>query len=185
MLLFATSNNGARRRGDPAGWTLVGDQPAGRRPDIRTRLYEKVATGADAGSQVTLTYAAVNKVDLAARRVLRASNTTTRSRRSRRRGETVLRGPTTRTPGATVANAGLLGAVVLGGQVVGDDDLDGPGRPDPAVAVGGYVERPGHLAAHRHQRRRADRSRASGLTATADSASAKATMWTVVLNVAP
>src|SRR4029077_9555691 len=65
MLLFATSNSNNAVTVDPAGWTLVGERPSGS-PDLRTRLYDKVATGADASSVVTVTYAASNKVDLQA-----------------------------------------------------------------------------------------------------------------------
>ena len=63
MVLFATSNSNNAVSSDPAGWTFVGERTSGS-PDLRTRLYDKVATAADAGSTVTVTYAASNKVDL-------------------------------------------------------------------------------------------------------------------------
>ena len=184
MLLFATSNNGTAPSDEPAGWTLVGDQPAGAGPDIRTVVYEKVATGADHGSQLTLTYAAVNKVDLTGRRVLRGRTRARRSRRSRRRAETVSR--TTHTaPSVDRRERRLVGAVVLGGQVVGDDDLDAlrPARPSGRCR---WARPAGRITSLLTDTNAVVPTGArAGITATADSASAKATMWTIVLKVAP
>ena len=62
MLLFATTNTNTNVTTGPAGWTFVGEQISGT--DTRTRLYSKIAGAGDAGTQVSLTYAAATKVDL-------------------------------------------------------------------------------------------------------------------------
>ncbi|HEY7103552.1 MAG TPA: PKD domain-containing protein [Mycobacteriales bacterium] len=61
MVLVMTSNSSAVTYGDPAGWTLV---DAGSTTGVSTRIYSRSATAADAGSAVTVTASAVNKMDL-------------------------------------------------------------------------------------------------------------------------
>jgi len=61
MVLLMTSNSSTVTYGDPAGWTLV---DSGATPGVSTRVYAKAATAADAGSAVTVTASAINKMDL-------------------------------------------------------------------------------------------------------------------------
>jgi PKD repeat protein len=61
MVLLMTTNSSTVTYGDPAGWTLV---DAGSTTGVSTRIYSKTATGTDAGSVVTVTASALNKMDL-------------------------------------------------------------------------------------------------------------------------
>jgi hypothetical protein len=61
MVLVMTSNSSTVTYGDPAGWTLV---DSGTTTGVSSRVYSKAATAADAGSAVTVTASAVNKMDL-------------------------------------------------------------------------------------------------------------------------
>jgi hypothetical protein len=61
MVLLMTTNSSTVTYGDPAGWTLVdADSTTG----VSTRIYSKAATATDAGSVVTVTASALNKMDL-------------------------------------------------------------------------------------------------------------------------
>lgn len=60
MLMFVTSADGVAVDA-PAGWTLVGDRQG---KQIRTSLYSRVATGSDAGSSVQIGLAASTKFDV-------------------------------------------------------------------------------------------------------------------------
>jgi PKD repeat protein len=182
LLLFATSNNGTAPTAVPAGWALVGDQTAGAGPDIRTRLYEKVATSADASSQLTLTYAAVNKVDLVVA-AYSGVDTTTPISAFASAGETVSR-TTHTTPGTTVANAGSWVLSYWADKSSATTTWTAPGgQTQRSLSVGTSSGRITSLLTDTNAV--VPTGARSGLTATADSASAKATMWTVVLDVAP
>jgi PKD domain/Malectin domain len=61
MVLVMTSNSSTVTFGNPAGWTLVDTATT---TGITTKVYSKVATAADAGSAVTVTASAINKMDL-------------------------------------------------------------------------------------------------------------------------
>ena len=61
MVLVMTSNSSTVTYGDPAGWTLVDSATT---TGVSTRVYSRAATAADAGSAVTVTASAVNKMDL-------------------------------------------------------------------------------------------------------------------------
>jgi hypothetical protein len=56
-----TSNSSTVTYGDPAGWTLVDSATT---TGVSTRVYAKAAAADDAGSGVTVTASAVNKMDL-------------------------------------------------------------------------------------------------------------------------
>ncbi len=182
LLLFATSNNGAAPAATPAGWTLVGNQPAGAGPDIRTVVYEKTAGAADAGAQVTLTYAAVGKVDLVVA-AYSGVNATTPVSAVASAGETVSR--TTHTaPSTTVANAGSWVLSYWADKSSATTTWTAPaGQTQRSLSVGTSSGRITSLLTDTNAV--VPTGARSGLTATADSASAKATMWTLVLNVAP
>ena len=182
LLLFATSNNGTAPTATPAGWTLVGNQPAGAGPDIRTVVYEKTAGSTDAGSQVTLSYAAVNKVDVVVA-AYSGVNATTPISAFASAGETVSR--TTHTaPSTTVANAGSWVVSYWADKSSATTTWTAPGgQTQRSLSVGTSSGRITSLLTDTNAV--VPTGARSGLTATADSASAKATMWTIVLNVAP
>ncbi len=181
MLLFASSNNGTAPTADPAGWTLVGEQTSGS-PDIRTRLYRKVATGADPGSLVSLTYAAVNKVDLVLAAYSGVDPTTPVSGFASA-GETVSRAGHT-TPGANVGAAGSWVLSYWADKSSATTTWTAPaGQVQRSLSVGTSSGRVTSLLTDTGAV--VPTGPSAGLTATADSASAKATMWTVVLHVAP
>jgi PKD repeat protein len=181
MVLFATSNSAATVTTDPAGWTFVSEQVDGA-PDIRTRLYEKVAGPSDPGGVVSLTYSAVNKVDLslaaysgvdtAAPLGVVASTAEATSQAAHT------------TPADTVAVAGswvvsywadksssTTGWTAPAGQTVRQPSVGtSSGRITSLLVDSGGPVPSGVWAP---------------LTATASAASAKATMWAVVLAPAP
>jgi PKD repeat protein len=61
MVLVMTSNSSTVTYGGPTGWTLVDSAAT---TGVTTRVYSKAATTADAGSAVTVTASATNKMDL-------------------------------------------------------------------------------------------------------------------------
>jgi PKD repeat protein len=61
LVLVMTSNSSTVTYGDPAGWAVASSVST---TGITTRVYSKVATAADAGSAVTVTASATNKIDL-------------------------------------------------------------------------------------------------------------------------
>jgi hypothetical protein len=61
LVLVMTSNSSTVTYGDPAGWTLVDSATT---TGITTRVYAKAAVAGDAGSAVTVTASAINKMDL-------------------------------------------------------------------------------------------------------------------------
>ncbi len=181
MLLFASSNNGTAPTVDPAGWTLVGERTSGA-PDIRTRLYEKVATGSDAGTQLSLTYAAVNKVDLVIA-AYSGVDPTTPIASFASAGETTARAGHT-TPGANVGSAGSWVLSYWADKSSATTTWTVPaGQTQRSLSVGTSSGRVTSLLTDTNAV--VPTGPVAGLTATADSSSAKATMWTVVLHVAP
>jgi PKD repeat protein len=177
MLLFATANSTAAVSTQPTGWTFVSQRTSGT-PDVSTRLYEKVATGTDPGSQVSITYAAAGKIDLTVSAYSGVDATTPISAFASA-GETVSRAAHT-TPGANVATGGswvvsywadkssaTTGWTAPAGQTQRSQSVGtGSGLVTSLQVDSGAGLSPGLR---------------SGLAATASSASAKATMWTVVL----
>ena len=63
MLLFVSTNTTSAVTSPPAGWTQVGTQTAGT-PDMRTTLYSRVAGASDAGSLVPVSLQTTSKFDL-------------------------------------------------------------------------------------------------------------------------
>ena len=178
MVLFATSNSNNAVTTDPAGWTFVGERTSGS-PDLRTRLYDKVATGADAGLD---RHGDLRRLEQGRPRAGVPTPASTRPLRSSAfasAGETASRTGHT-TPGASVTLNGswvvsywadkstatttwtVPAALTVRNQSAGT----GSGHLTSVLADSGAGVAPGASA---------------GVTATADSASAKATMWTVVL----
>ena len=177
MLLFATSNSNNAVATDPAGWTFVGERTSGS-PDLRTRLYDRVATGTDAGSTVTVTYAASNKVDLEVAAYTGVDPVTPVAAFASA-GETTSRAGHT-TPGASVA---LNGSWVV--SYWADKSSATTTWTVPAALTSRGLSAgtgSGHLTSTLADTAAGVAPGASApVTATADSATAKATMWTVVL----
>lgn len=189
MLLFVTSNlAGVQVTTPPAGWTLEGTRQSGS--DTQTRLYSKVAVAADAGRNAAVTFSATTKATL----TLLAYDGTGADPISAftSAAETVNR-TTHTTPTADVATAGSY--VVSYWADKGSSDTAGwtlpAGQTQRSIALGSGSGRISSVAS--------DANAPSGpgtttpRTATSAVSSAKATMWTVVLeadqtvnpNVAP
>ena len=180
LVLFATTNLNTAVVTDPAGWTFLGEQLSAT--DTRTRLYTKVAGPTDAGAQVSVTYAATNKVDLSLS-AYSGTDATTPVGAFASAGETVSR-VTHTAPNVTVP--------VIGSWVV-SFWADKSSATTSWAAPAGQVQRIQSVgtSSGRITSLEADSGTPVsagtwvGQTATADAASAKATMWSVVLNPAP
>ena len=103
----------------PAGWTQVGQTTSG---GTTSTVWQRVATGGDAGSSVKVTYSAIAKstVSLFA---YSGTSATTPVLGLQGAGETVSRAAHT-TPTAAHHRQPDLGALVLGGQHLAHDHLD-------------------------------------------------------------
>jgi PKD repeat protein len=181
MLLLASANSNAAVTTAPAGWTFISQQTSGT-PDLSTRLYEKVAAASDPGSQVSITYAVAGKVDLTVAAYSGVDPTNPISSFASA-GETVNRAAHT-TPGGTVAATGAwvvsywadkssatTGWTAPTGQTQRSQSVGtGGGLVTSLLVDSGAVVSTGPSSAK---------------TATASSASAKATMWTIILKVGP
>ena len=177
LLLFATTNTNTNVTTGPAGWTFVGEQISGA--DLRTRLYSKVAGLGEGNTQVSLTYAASTKIDLSLS-AYSGTDSTTPVAGFASAGETVAR-TTHTTPSFNVTNGGGWAVsywadksstttvwTAPAGQVQRAQSIGtGSGRVTSLVTDSGAAVLPGTLP---------------GAAATTDGSSAKATMWTVVLN---
>ncbi len=181
MLLFATANSVSAITADPAGWTLVGERTSGT-PDLRTRVYEKVAGVSDAGSAVSLTYATATKADLVVA-AYSGVNTANPVAAFASAGETVSRAAHT-TPGASVAGAGSWVLSYWADKSSATTTWTAPGgQAQRSMSIGAGSGRVTSLLVDSNAI--VPTGASAGLTATADTATAKATMWTLVLNVAP
>jgi PKD repeat protein len=177
MLLFATTNTNTNVTTPPAGWTFVGEQISGT--DTRTRLYSKVAGSTDAGTQVSLTYAASTKVDLSLSAYTGVDNANPITAFTSA-PETVSRAAHT-APAVTVA---APGSWVVGYWADKSSATTGWTAPAGMTArvqsIGTSTGRITSLEADSGSPVLAGTRPAQ--TATASAASAKATMWSVVLN---
>jgi PKD repeat protein len=180
LVLFATTNTNTNVTTAPAGWTFVGEQISGT--ETRTRLYTKVAGAADAGTQVSLTYAVATKVDLSLS-AYSGTDAATPVTAFASAAETVSR-TTHTTPSVTVPIAGAWVISYWADKSSATTSWTPPaGQVQRAMSIGVSTGRITSLEADSGVPVSAGPW--SGLTATASSASAKATMWSVVLNPAP
>jgi PKD repeat protein len=178
LLLFVTTNSTTAVNSAPAGWTAAGTQTSGA--DTRTLLYTKVATGTDASAVQSITFAATTKADLT---VLAYSGVAADPFEAIASAAETVNRSTHTTPGVTVPTDRSL--VV---SYWADKSSATTSWTDPALqvrrstSVGTGAGRITSLATDLGGGSSAGPS--TGLTATADSASAKATMWSVVIKAA-
>ncbi|WP_457205393.1 PKD domain-containing protein [Nocardioides sp. P5_C9_2] len=180
MLLFVTTNVANAITVPPAGWTLEGTRTSGT--DTQTTLYTKVAAANDAGRNAAVTFSATTKATMnlvaydgtAADPVAVAAST----------AETTSRATHT-TPGASVTTAGSVvvsywaeksGSLTTGWTTPA-------GQTSRGVALGTGAGRITAMATDPNAPAAAGTS--AGVTATSAVASAKATMWSVVLQPDP
>ncbi len=181
LLLFATTNTGNAVTAGPTGWTLLGQQTSGS-PDERTLLYEKVASSTDPGSSVAVTYAATTKIDLQLAAWSGVDNVNPVGAFAST-GETVSRATHT-TPGATVATDGSWVVSYWADKSSATTTWTLPaGQVQRGLSAGTSG---GHISSELADTGTGlSAGAAPGVVATADSASSKATMWTVILDPAP
>ena len=160
----------------PTGWTAEGTRLAS---SMRTALLSKVATAADAGARVTVSLSQQHKTEPGGGRLLRHRPGRPDPRLRLSGGDDQpLRA---HHPHGHRHRGGDPGGLVLVGQILWDHLLDGPGRPDGAPHLLRERWGPDLGAAHRLRARRGRLGSHGGITATANTASDKATMWTVLL----
>ena len=180
LLLTLTDNNTARATA-PAGWQQVGSQLLSSDGlNGASTVWQRVAGAADVGTTVTVGLSANARaaVTLVA---YRGTSSTASVVGSWSAAETVSRATHT-TPSASGIPPGGVRRQLLGGPVVDHGRVDAAGRRGDASDQHRCC---GHDGACRRPRHRLERqvpagSRA-GRTATADTASGKAAMWTLVL----
>jgi large repetitive protein len=189
MLLFVTTNKNVNITTPPAGWTLEGSVLAST--DTETTLYSKQAVANDAGRNAAVTFSAITKatVTLLAYDGTAADPTALVNSAA----ETTSRAAHT-TPGGNVATAGSYVVSYWA-------DKNSSSATPPWTLPAGQTQRSiiagvgtGRIAAVASDPNAPASAGASpGRTATSAASSAKATMWTVVLqadqganpNVAP
>jgi PKD repeat protein len=188
MLLFVTTNvANLATTTPPAGWTLEGSRLSGS--DTETSLYSRVATADDAGRNAAVTFPSIVKstLNLLAYDGTAADPVATFAAAA----ETTSRA-THITPGANVATAGSYVVSYWADKSSSTNAWTVPaGQTQRSTAIGVGSGRVTSVASDANAGSAAGASPA--VTATADAATAKATMWSVVLqadqgtspNVAP
>lgn len=175
MLLFVTSNSLAAVSSAPVGWTQVTSQQSST--DTRTILYRKVATASDAGSQVSITFAATTKADLT---LLAYSGVAANAIEAVASAPETVNRATHTTPGVTVPTDGSWVVNYWADKSSATTGWTLPaGQVQRTSSAGTGAGRITSISSDIAESWPAGPS--SGVTATADSASAKATMWSVVL----
>lgn len=189
MLLFVTSNlAGVQVTTPPAGWTLEGTRQSGS--DTQTRLYSKVATASDAGRNAAVTFSATTKATLT---LLAYDGTAADPISDFASAAETVRRTTHSTPSANVATAGSY-VVSYWADKAGTGTVGWTlpaGQTQRSIALGSGSGRISSVASDANEP--SDPGATPSLTATSAISSAKATMWTVVLeadqtvnpNVAP
>ena len=181
MLLFVTTNKNVNITTPPAGWTLEGTRLSST--DTETTLYGKQAVANDAGRNAAVTFSAITKATVTllaydgtaadpTALVASAAETTKRT--------------THTTPGGNVATAGSYVVSYWA-------DKNGSADTTPWTLPAGQTQRSiikgtgtGRIAAVASDTNAPVGVGASpGRTATSAASSAKATMWTVVLQADP
>jgi PKD repeat protein len=157
---------------DPAGWTVVGSR-TGPQGELQTRVWRKVATAADAGSRVRVTFGATSKFDLtvAGYSGVDQANPVADSASA---AETVNRAAHTTPPVSAGAGDWVL-SYWTEKTSTGTDWTAPAGQATRAKVIGSGTGRVNALLTD------ADGG-SGGVTATSDASSSKAVMWSVVLN---
>ena len=179
LLLFVTSNSDVAVSAPPAGWAEVGTQ-SGRQ--IRTTLYAKQANAGDLGAAVTVGFPEIVKSDLtllaysgvdATDPVIQLASAAETSGTDAHVTPDLSQGPATRyvlSYWADKTSSTTSWTAPAGASEVSQNIGAGGGRIS-SLAVGTSVDP-------------APAGTIAGLTATADSSTAKATMWSVSLRAA-
>ncbi|MGZ6743523.1 MAG: PKD domain-containing protein [Nocardioides sp.] len=181
LLLFVTSNKAlASVTTDPAGWTRLGTRLAST--DTETILYSRVATATDAGKNAAVAFSATTKSTIT---LLAYSGTAADPVASFASAPETVSRATHTTPGASVADAG---SVVVSYWADKSASLTTgwtapAGQVQRSIALGTGAGRITSLASDSGSA--SPVGPAAGLTATAAVATAKATMWSVVLRPDP
>jgi PKD repeat protein len=178
MLLFVTTNALTPVTAAPAGWSPAGTQQTGT--DTRTLLFTKVATGTDASTVTSITFSAATKTDLT---LLAYSGTDANPFQTvASAGETVSSAAHT-TPATSVTDdRSWVVSYWADKSSATTSWTDPPGQVRRAFSAGAG---PGRITSLTTDPGAASAvGPVAGLTATADSASARATMWSVVIKAA-
>ena len=183
LLLFVTSNKAlASVTTDPAGWTREGTQLAST--DTETIFYSKVATASDAGKNAAVAFSATTKSTIT---VLAYSGTAADPVATFASAPETVNRATHTTPGGTVPTAGSGSWVVSYWADKSASLTTGwttpAGQTQRSLALGTGAGRITSMATDRNAASAVGAS--PGITATAAVASAKATMWSVVLQPNP
>ena len=176
MLLVATSANSSVTATAPAGWTQIGQTTSG---STISTVWQRVAVGGDAGSNVKVTFSALAKstVSLLA---YSGTSTTTPVQAIQGAGETVS-GTGHTTPTVPVSGNGTWGLSYWADNTSATTGWNLPNDVTSRSTVCGTGG--GHICtAVADSNGPVSGGSYGGLTATADSATAKAVMWTVLLN---
>ena len=175
LLLFVTTNKALTPVSDPpAGWTREGTELS--RSDTETTLYSKVATAGDAGQDVTVAFAATTKSAIT---LLAYAGTAADPIDAFASAAETTSQDTHTTPGATVATDGSYvvsyWADKSGNTATGWTTPSG--QTQRSIALGSGRGRITSMATDTA----ADAGASPGVPATSAVSTAKATMWTVVL----
>jgi chitodextrinase len=180
MLLFATFNTLlANAPAAPAGWTAVARQDAG---SMTTVLWQRTADASDPGATVTVDAGATMKIDVqfaayAGTATAAVAQTATAADQTTKAGHV--------TPTVTVAGRGSRVVSFWADKSSTTNSWTAPASVTVrSTSIGTGSGRITSLLADDGTNVAAG-SAAGGLTATTDTAGAKATMWTVVLSAAP
>jgi PKD repeat protein len=178
LLLFATSNTAASVATPPAGWTLQGSRLSST--DTQTFLYSKVAAVSDAGSQPTIVYSTTTKAVVT---MLAYSGTATNPVQAVASAAETVNQATHTTPAVTVPTNGSWVVSYWADKSSATTAWSLPTTQTQRGAAAGTGA--GHVTSVASDRGESvPAGPADPLTATADSSSAKATMWSVVLKPA-
>ena len=178
LLLFVTKNSSAATlTSAPAGWTLEGTRVSNT--DTETTLYSKVAAANDAGRNAAVTFSQVTKATVT---LLAYDGTAADPVAAFASAAETVNRTTHTTPGASVARAGShvvsYWADKESGTTAGWTTPAGQTRRSHAVGTGS-----GNITAMATDSNAPAAAGASvGIAATSAASSAKATMWTVVLD---
>jgi hypothetical protein len=162
----------------PAGWDLAATQQSST--DVRTLLYTKVATATDAAKVQSISFTGATKADLTLLAYSGTADTPFEAIASA--GETVNQSSHT-TPGVTVpTDRSLVVSYWADKSSATTSWTDPPDQVRRTTSAGAGAGRITSLATDPGVGSPAGPS--VGVTATADSSSAKATMWSVVIEAA-
>ena len=175
LVLITTVASSTTTATAPAGWTQVGQTTSG---GTTSTVWQRVATGSDPGSAVKVTYSAIGKATLSLL-AYSGTSTTTPVLGLQGAGETVSRAGHT-TPVVPVTDNNTWAVSYWADNTSTTTGWTLPGSVTSRSATCGVGG--GHICAvAADSNSPVTGNQYGGLTATADSAGAKAVMWTVLL----